>query len=129
MTLRVAMLLRTLAVMSSVTLLVACDPDDPCDPGYYADHGVCFRIDAGTSDEDAGGEDAAVDRYAGFGQACTTPDDCPATAPSCGRPPVQVCTLANCMELGEDACPPGWTCLDITGLSPDPAITSACVNL
>lgn len=103
----------------------ACQPQDACDPGYYADHGACYLIDAGSgSDEDSGDDDP----YAGFGDPCTSNDDCNDNAPVCGRPPFQVCTQTGCMEE-PTLCPPTWTCFDVTGLSGDPNITSACVNL
>lgn len=119
---------------------VACDPSDPCDPGYYEEHGACYAypqpaVDAGRDasaelDED-GGEvaDAAppADPYEGFGEACEEQSDC-ADGLICGAPQLALCTQVNCME-DPSICPPGWTCFDTTGVSPDPSVNSVCLNL
>ena len=112
--------------------LFACDPANPCDPGQYADHGACYPLASkhdAAADGDAGPDaDAAARSYAGFGKPCSSSDDCSGAAPACGAPTSPVCTAVNCMKKPE-VCPDGWTCLDVTGLSPDPAVTSACVKL
>jgi hypothetical protein len=111
--------------------LGACDPSDPCDPGYYADHGACYRLAAGDAavDDDAGSEPAAdAGRYAGFGDSCSKQSDCPPSAPACGAPMLPVCTVVNCLDKGPGVCPPGWNCMDVKAVSPDPAIESVCVN-
>jgi hypothetical protein len=126
---------RVVTLGIAMAVLAACEFDHPCDPGYYADHGACYLLDSGLPD--AGGDldsgaseaDAAqVDRYAGFGKACTQSSECPASAPSCGAPMFAVCTVVNCLDKGADTCPPGWTCLDVKTLSTDPSVASVCVN-
>jgi hypothetical protein len=123
-----------LAVLAiALGMFAACDPSNPCDPGYYADHGACYLSDAGTPDgsaDDAGSDavDAQADRYAGFGNACTQSSQCPESAPTCGAPMFAVCTVVNCLDKPAGACPPNWTCLDVKTLSPDPTIKSVCVN-
>jgi hypothetical protein len=123
--------IRLIALGVAMVALAACITS-PCDPGYYADHGACYRIDAGSpdggSDLDAGAEDASTDRYAGFGKACTKSSQCPASAPTCGAPMFAMCTVVNCLDKGPDTCPPDWTCLDVKTLSTDPNVTSVCVN-
>lgn len=121
---------------------VACDPSDPCDSGYYEEHGACYPIrttaDAGDGDgdgdgddEDAGGgpTDAAApsDPYEGFGDECGEQSDC-ANGLVCGAPQLPYCTQVNCMD-DLDTCPPEWTCFDTMGMSPDPSVTSVCLNL
>lgn len=120
---------------------IACDPSDPCDPGDYEVHGACYTPemevpdagdgdgDAGDGDsEDAGDEEAPpADPYAGFGDECTDDGDC-SNGLICGAPMLPMCTQVNCMEE-PSICPPDWTCFDTTGLSPDPNITSICLNL
>lgn len=120
--------------------LGACDPDDPCDPGYYPDHGACLRTaaspDAGSAgraaeaDADAGESYGAKPPFnaADFGTACSTDADCRGSAPVCGGAMFPICTAVNCKD-GSVACPESWTCLDIAAFSPDPTIRSACVQL
>lgn len=118
---------------------VACDPSDPCDPGYYEEHGACYQIrvpvDAasgdGDGDDDGGSDpgDAEVpsDPYEGFGDACEEQADC-ANDLICGAPQLALCTQVNCME-DPTICPPDWVCFDTMGQSPDPSVTSVCLNL
>ena len=113
--------------------LFACDPDSPCDPGQYADHGACYSLKsksdaAADGDAAADASDAGPRKYEGFGKACSSAADCTHDAPACGAPSSPVCTAVNCMKMPE-VCPDDWTCLDVTGLSPDPSVTSACVKL
>ena len=112
-----------------------CDPSDPCDRGQYADHGACYALPRDGGDDASVAVDGAVGdadsgelSYEGFGDACDRPEDCKGAAPSCGAPTSPVCTAVNCMGKPA-ACPPDWTCLDVTGLSPDPSVKSACVKL
>lgn len=125
--------------------LLGCDPDAPCDPGDYEEHGACYPLpsDAGSGpgsdasdDDDAGGEDAAADDasgpppgdpFVGYGDTCEGASDCPSWL-VCGAPDLPYCTRTNCMGVA-DACPPDWTCFDTTGVSPDPSVTSICLNL
>lgn len=110
---------------------VGCDPSNPCDRGQYADHGACYPLPRDGGDGDAS-EPADADSgevsYEGFGDTCDGPEDCKGAAPSCGAPLSPVCTAVDCMGK-PSLCPPDWMCLDVTGLSPDPAVTSACVKL
>jgi hypothetical protein len=112
---------------------VGCDLDHPCDPGYYEDHGGCYLRDAGAYDADAAvsGEDAEVGERpdVGFGTPCSSSRDCGGRAPVCGGMMFPECTAVNCSSAVTDICPDGWTCLDVTKYSTDPAVTSACVAL
>lgn len=112
----------------------ACDPEDPCDPGYYADHGVCVRIigmpgpaaDGGAEDAGPGGGFANDD--SDFGRPCEVTEDCGGKAPECGAPQLPLCTATNCMQ-GASQCPADWTCLDISGWErPYPEIKSLCIK-
>lgn len=135
-----AQLLRTFAVLL-LGLASACDPSDPCDSGYYEEHGACYpvRMPAGDgggdgdgdADEDAGADpsDAATsgDPYEGFGDECSEAEpDCP-NGLVCAAPQLPYCTQVNCLS-DDSICPPDWTCYDAMGASPDPSVTSACVN-
>lgn len=120
----------------------ACDPNDACDSGYYEEHGACIPVprseDAGSmhegdSDDDGGAEpdasdDAAPasDPYEGSGDDCDDASDC-REGLICGAPQLALCTQVNCME-DPSICPPDWTCFDTTGVSPDPSVTSVCLN-
>ena len=112
----------------------ACDPDDPCDPGYYADHGLCVldtdtprpEADGGAEDDDAGG---FANDDGDFGRPCETQEDCGGKAPECGAPQLPLCTAINCLQ-GESQCPANWTCLDISNWErPYPYVLSICVKL
>ena len=113
----------------------ACDPENPCDPGYYADHGVCLRtVEAPRDDADGGADDSGANEYAGgdesaFGRPCQTREDCGGSAPECGGPMLPMCTAVNCQQ-GASRCPADWTCLDVSGLDrPDPEVKSLCIRL
>jgi len=142
-------------VCAAAACMIACDPSDPCDSGYYEEHGSCRLLpsDAGgdsggesggesgggaspSDDDDAGpnadsdaDSDAAsnADPYAGFGDDCTEQTDCP-DALVCGAPMLPYCTAINCMDDAQ-LCPPDWLCFDTMGMSPDPTVTSVCLNL
>jgi hypothetical protein len=124
--------------------LSACDPSDACDPGYTEIHGTCYPnpqsmpANDGGNDPDNGldtdaGDDVTADAgpagdpYEGFGDACEDQSDCPDTL-TCGAPQLALCTQVNCLE-DPSICPPDWTCLDTTGISPDPSVTSVCLML
>jgi hypothetical protein len=117
-----------------------CDPSDQCDSGYYVEHGACYPNpvpipDAGGSDaqlgedEDGGGSvpdaEPPSDPYEGFGDACEDVSDC-RDGLICGAPQLALCTQVNCLE-DPTVCPPGWTCYDTMGASPDPTVTSVCL--
>lgn len=114
----------------------ACDPDNPCDPGYSADHGICipsvdsWTPDAGSGDDDDAGPGAGSangDTY--FGKPCEVMQDCGGKAPMCGAPMLPLCTAINCLE-GESECPGDWTCLDISSWErPYPEVKSICVKI
>jgi hypothetical protein len=116
---------------------LACDPSDPCDSGDYEEHGACYPIRQEQPESDAGpvedAGDAASDAadeppsYEGFGEECTEAADCPNDL-ICGAPMLPVCTQVNCLDE-PSICPPDWTCFDTTGLSPDPNVTSICLEL
>jgi hypothetical protein len=112
----------------------ACDPDNACDKGFYADHGYCYVSDAQTElmavdanvTEDGG--TLMQDPNATFGKPCSVQSDCGGVAPVCGGPMLPMCTNINCMEAGKDTCPSGWLCVDVTKYSPTPGVMSACVS-
>jgi hypothetical protein len=123
-----------LGLVLGCCLLWACDPDDACDKGYYADHGYCYVTDAqtdlmvvdGSADGDGGVPEQ--DPNAKFGKPCSLQSDCGGIAPVCGGPMLPVCTDINCMESGRDTCPTGWLCVDVTKYSPAPGVVSACIS-
>lgn len=108
----------------------SCAPSDPCDPGYYADHGACLRMAPNKMNEhDAGTSDAAAAfDESDFGYSCTTDADCGGSAPACGAPRLPICTAINCLN-GQSRCPTDWMCLDVSAWTPDPKIQSVCVKL
>lgn len=120
------------AVRGLLLLLVCgwlgCEPDDPCDPGYYADHGACLRMAPPKTDAGEAPGDAAMPfNESDFGYSCTSDADCGGSAPSCGAPRLPICTAINCLT-GGGRCPASWNCLDISTWTPDPKIQSVCVN-
>lgn len=128
----------TVSLYALSLALSACDPSDPCDPGYYADHGACFRLnqhlDAGGDVDDIDDADAG-ETYGqapfdadDFGKTCSSFDDCSGSAPVCGAPMFPLCTAINCLE-GAAQCPSDWQCLDVTALSNDPGVRSICLKL
>jgi hypothetical protein len=130
--------LRPLLALLALFAL-ACDPGDPCDPGDYEEHGLCRAHpepamdaggDAASGDGEDGGSEAdaepPADPYEGFGDECAAEGDCPDDL-ICGAPMLPMCTQVNCIG-DESICPPGWMCLDVTGLSPDPNVTSICLE-
>lgn len=133
-----AALLVTLALLGA-----ACDPSDPCDPGYYEEHGACYPIarpadDAGDMSTDEGDDDGGAltdaeepeppaDPYEGFGDPCEEQSDC-VNGLVCGAPQLALCTQVNCLE-DATICPPDWICYDTMGASPDPSVTSVCLDL
>ncbi|MEY4578757.1 MAG: hypothetical protein RL701_3460 [Pseudomonadota bacterium] len=110
-----------------LSIASACDPNDPCDPGHYADHGACYPQRAAPDASEESDAGSATPSYAGFGKTCSSAADCTPEAPSCGAPTSPVCTAVNCMDK-TGLCPPGWTCFDITSFTTDPTVTSACVE-
>lgn len=123
-------------LLASFALVLPACIDDPCDPGFYAIRGSCFPdpIDAATTDtgedgdagedSDGGEVDDAPACEAPFGADCTNDAQC-----GCGTvciPMINICSAFQCQ--GGDVCPddPGWSCLDISAMSPDPAITHLC---
>lgn len=142
-----AVLRRPVDVVLALLLLtaLACDPSDPCDPGDYEEHGLCREIpdevvdagmdassDASSDEGDDGGsepeeEPPTSDPYEGFGDGCADDGDCPNDL-ICGAPMLPSCTQVNCTEE-PSICPPDWTCFDTTGVSPDPSVTSICLDL
>jgi hypothetical protein len=120
--------------------LGACDPSDPCDDGYHEVHGACYKdaelrdASVPSDDEDGGDEDSAdaeapspADLYEFFGDDCSDESGCP-QALICGAPELPVCTQVNCLQ-DEALCPPDWACTDISAFSPDPDVTSICLQM
>ena len=112
---------------------MGCDPSDPCDTGYYEDHGGCYPFDASPptnpDDQDSGTDGPGGNPNATFGTKCNNDSDCSEVAPSCGAPMFPVCTAINCHAQAVNPCPATWTCLDVTAYSPDPTVTTVCVQL
>jgi hypothetical protein len=116
--------------------LVACDPSDPCDSGYRADHGYCVLADAGFDwfpdaqvlDAD-GGEPPASNPDATFGSPCVLQSDCGGMAPVCGGPMLPICTDINCLDTGTNTCPSGWECIDVTKyMASAPGVNAVCIK-
>jgi hypothetical protein len=108
--------------------------DTPCDPGQTLDHGLCYpaapdasNMDAGDDDDAGGPGDASADPFAGFGDECSEQSECAPYGLVCGMSFLPYCTRTNCTGV-PNGCPGGWTCLDTTGLSPDPSVTSICLR-
>jgi hypothetical protein len=125
---------RGLGALAWVLALAAisCDPDQACDPGFYADHGGCYPLDAAapSDDDDAGGGNGGGGNpNAKFGTPCSVQSDCGGVAPTCGAPQFPVCTAINCQAQPVNPCPATWTCLDVTAYTTDPSVTSVCVQL
>jgi hypothetical protein len=128
--------LRTWMLTVASVSSFACDPDDPCDPGYYADHGVCVGIlempepKADGGSDDAGPNHGFANDDTDFGRACELDSDCGGKAPACGAPMLPLCTAVNCIQ-GEAQCPPAWTCLDISNWDERPylEVLSICVKI
>jgi hypothetical protein len=119
-------------------VVVACDPSDACDHGYRADHGYCYLIDAGYdpltdgsagADEDGGDAAPLQNPNAKFGSPCSQQSDCGGEAPVCGGPMLPVCTQINCMEGGQNTCPNGWDCIDVSKYMPAPGVITVCIDL
>jgi hypothetical protein len=115
--------------------LAACDPKDPCDRGYRADHGFCYLVDAGfdwandaqVSENDSGAPLTNPDAM--FGSPCVLQSDCGGVAPVCGGPMLPICTAVNCLETGTSTCPSGWQCIDVTKYNASgPGVTSVCIK-
>lgn len=110
--------------------IAACDPSDPCDPGYFEDHGYCYLLDGGFDWRDAAlDEDGGADSNpnATFGSPCVKQSDCGGIAPICGGPMLPLCTQIQCLDT--TLCPAGWQCFDITKYAQEiaPGVTSACI--
>jgi hypothetical protein len=115
-----------------LSVVVACDPEQACEPGFRATFGSCVAItpaDAGKAKSDSGGDDdggaGSCEPYARFGDACQTNDQCGCGAPTCMTDPLFYCSVTNCMG-DTTVCPPGWNCLDVSQFSTDPSVTSIC---
>ena len=120
--------------LCGVVSWAACDPDDPCDPGYVADHGVCVRtMELPRTDADGGAGDAGADGGfanddSDFGRPCEVMQDCGGKAPMCGAPMLPLCTAINCLQ-GESQCPGDWTCLDVSSWAQAyPGVESLCIK-
>ncbi|MET0339798.1 MAG: hypothetical protein ABW252_02305 [Polyangiales bacterium] len=120
------------SLLAPLLALVACLPDNPCDPGDYHDHGACYprssMQDAGplldaAMPVDAGGGDPT----ATFGKACTSDAECGGVAPTCAVPQLPYCTALNCLDR-PGICPSRWTCLDARGISPVAGVDSLCLR-
>lgn len=128
--------------ISAAFWLAGCAPDPACDPGQRYELGSCLVVaaprDAGGSDDDgsAGTTDAGNEacrpgpgNYDGFGDSCSTDGDCRScVAPTCATAPINRCSRVNC-ENDPQACPPGWSCTDISVFSTTPGVTHICLML
>jgi hypothetical protein len=127
--------MRTLALLCASLLLLACDPEPGCDPGYIPDHGLCVLptkpppvddADGGSEGADSGSPFANDD--SDFGRACEVQSDCGGNAPECAAPWLPLCTAVNCMQ-GTSQCPVDWMCVDISKWDrPFPEILSICLQ-
>ena len=139
---------RTLLTLTVCLLASAAAPgciEEKCDPGYKRVLGSCFPVappahDAGQGplgdaaaasgeDADAGAEPPpapACDREAAFGKMCTSDAEC-ACDTTC-IPVLNLCSKLNCLD-DPAGCPEGWTCTDVSAQSPDPTVTSLCLQM
>lgn len=106
----------------SLTALLACEHEDPCDDAVSAAPGACQpapepEADAAMTDDDAG-ETPTMDSGStepSLGAECTTSGEspeCKADAPYCAKSPfddVGYCTVVDCSTT-DDQCPVGYTC-------------------
>lgn len=137
-----------------VLWLVSCTLDPKCDPGQRYELGSCLPDskskpnkpkDAGSEpvdDADGGGDapDAATSdsganckpgpgNYEGFGRSCRSDADCTScVAPTCATAPINQCSRVQC-KGDPTACPPGWTCTDISAFSMNPDVTHICLKM
>lgn len=128
-----------LLLIAGLAAIGACDPSDPCDPGFYEEHGACYpnprsadagdddaRVDEGDDDDGGAGEPEPTDPYEGFGDPCEEQSDC-VDGLICGAPQLALCTQVNCLD-DPSICPPDWICYDTMGMSPDPNVDSVCLD-
>lgn len=105
-------------------LVGACDPENPCPPGWNAVRGACFDPDAAV---DTGTPQTCdpEDPYSGFGVTCAEQDSCECAADVCNTNS-GVCTRINCHD-DASICPSGWTCLTLPRLPEvPPDVLSMC---
>lgn len=129
----IARLAVVLSTLGCVVAIAGCDPKRPCDEGYFADHGFCYLVDAGTDwfvDGAVGLDDGGTVEQnpdATYGTPCKLQSDCGGVAPVCGGPMLPLCTTINCESAG---CPSGWSCIDVTkypGVAP--GVMSVCIEI
>lgn len=130
-----------------VTVTAACQPDDPCDPGFEVRISGCVPVDAGVGDggdgdgdgdRDGDASDSGVDEpgqcEAGegsddaFGAACQTDADCDCPAPVCLTMGLDYCSRVGCMDSAEP-CPDGYNCVGIPEAYQMDGISSVCLKL
>lgn len=111
-----------------VLALGACNPSDRCDPGYTVDHAACVPNRPMNADDGDAGPKRFNDDYTDFGLSCATSADCGGAAPFCAAPNLPVCTQLDCLGNGK-ICPPDWLCMDVSAFSPDPRVSSLCIDL
>ena len=115
-------------------MTIACEDDDPCDPGQVYQDGVCLGAQytsSGTSGAAGASGDASTAGSAGapsvgeFGTVCTDAEGCAEPAPYCAIQLGQTegfCTMTGCIEQ-PTVCPGGWDCVDLSVFREDlPAI-------
>jgi hypothetical protein len=132
------------AAIAGMALGFACGKYESCDPGQVLQFNVCFPslADGGFPDAGAGGAPGGTcnpvvipDGGAamctgpapGFGDPCTSNDQCHCGKDLCAVIPGQTCgfcTLSNCMA-NPSICPTGWRCFDASAWQ---AGYSLCVN-
>ena len=136
---KAALALLGSALVLLVSTLSGCI-EEKCDPGYSSQRGACYPIphdagalgpaDARGQDADGGGDGAPAQPAAcapgeGFGVTCVDEADC-----SCGTqcvPVLKICSVLNCASTPE-VCPEHWQCQDISGSSPNPSVSSICLE-
>lgn len=105
------------------SLTVACELNDPCDPGQTFEYGVCLPADPenegaggeGGCDEMAGGAGGVVEciEPPNFGTRCTEGGDECVGGTVCGAPQLPKCIgLCGPGDPFEGSCPDGLSCTD-----------------
>ncbi len=114
----------------------ACEVDEPCDPGYSLDKGLCEKsptvgTDAASANTcidkpspDAGISDSGAAPAPGeFGRPCTddvTHSECAEPAPLCFKQSASMpgfCSAINC-DLYCNICPATWSCFNLGLVQP-----------
>lgn len=141
---------RALALLTAA-MVAACQPSDPCDPGFREELSQCVpipvdaaHVDASAGDgedDDAGAEPVDAAAATGmdecvpgegpaenFGASCMTDDDCACPAPVCLPSPLGYCSQGQCQD-DPDTCPSGFTCFEVPAALQQDGITHICLRM